>query len=93
MGRKIRNVETIVSHKTKEVVDGYTEDYPLTFTDYIVMIDFHHGNSTFYRFISEYDMNKFVYSIREYLDYWEPYDDDIKALDEFYSQSDKINQR
>lgn len=38
-------------------------------------------------------MNKFVYSIREYLDYWEPYDDDIKALDEFYSQSDKINQR
>lgn len=93
MGRKIKNVETIVIHTTKEVVGGYTEDYPLTFTDYKVMIDFHHGNSTFYRFASEYDMSKFVYSVREYLDYWEPYDDDVTALDEFYSKSDKINER
>lgn len=94
MGRKIKNVETLVINTTKEVVGGYTEDCPITYTDYKVMIDFNHGNSTFYRFISEYDMNKFVYSIREYLDYWEPYDDDVKALDEFYSiQSDKTNER
>ena len=26
MGRKIKNVETIVIHTTKEVVDGYTDD-------------------------------------------------------------------
>ena len=26
MGRKIKNVETIVINTTKEVVDGYTDD-------------------------------------------------------------------
>lgn len=94
MGRKIKNVETVVIHTTKEVVNSYTEDYPLTLTEYKVIINFHHGNSTFYRFISEYDMNKFVYSVREYLDYWESYDDDVIALDEFYNiQSDKTNER
>lgn len=91
MGRKIKNVETIVVHTTKEVVGGYTDDYTQTSTNYDVAIDFYNGSSKFYRFISEHDMNEFVYSIREYLDYWEPYEDDVKALDEFYSiQSDRI---
>lgn len=91
MGRKIKNVETIVIHITKEVVDGYTEEDVSTFTHYDVPISFHDDSSKIYRFISEYDMNEFAHSVREYLDYWEPYDDDVKALDEFYSiQSDRI---
>ena len=91
MGRKIKNVEVIVIHITKEVVDGHTDDYSQAFTHYDVAISFDDDSSKIYRFISEYDMNEFAYSIREYLDYWEPYEDDVKALDEFYSiQSDRI---
>lgn len=91
MGRKIKNVETIVTHTTKEVVNGYTDYYTQAINNYMVLVDFYDYTYKLYRFMSEHDMNEFVYSIREYLDYWEPYDDDVKALEEFYSiQSDKI---
>lgn len=91
MGRKIKNVETIVTHTIKEVVDGYTDYYTQTITNNIVLVDFYDYTYKVYRFISEHDMNEFVYSIREYLDYWEPYDDDEGVLEEFYSnQESKI---
>ena len=91
MSRKISNVETIVTHVTQEVIDGYTYDYTQTITGYMVVVYFNNDERKVYRFISEHDMNEFVYSIREYLDYWEPYDDDEGVLEEFYSnQESKI---